>query len=209
MNRKRVVLHRNWIGSSPAPRPAITNVTHGLRNLWWNFCNGRVAAFCAGLNLARVSQPLTYDSDDPLAVWDGPYLWDEEININTNTTMADIKVNYAVEDVLGFSNSTKDMVNTYKTQMIANGIDPTTGLTALDTAQTDLSAQNAVQENLKTQLRDQTVIVDAARDKDYTLASNLCDQIIAAFGKTSEQAQEATNLRKKLHPKSAKKAQNP
>lgn len=29
---------------------------------------------------------------------------------------------------------------------------------------------------------------------------NLCDQVITAFGKTSEQAKEAVNLRKKLRP---------
>jgi hypothetical protein len=28
----------------------------------------------------NMSQPLTYDSDNPLAVWDGPYHWDEQIN---------------------------------------------------------------------------------------------------------------------------------
>ena len=116
--------------------------------------------------------------------------------------MADTKVTYPVEDVLGFCTSTKDMVNTYKTQMTAKGVDPTAMLALMDTAKTDLSAKNAVQENLKTQLRDQTVIVEAARDTAYAKASNLCDQVITAFGRTSEQATEATNLRKKLHPKS-------
>jgi hypothetical protein len=115
--------------------------------------------------------------------------------------MPDIKVTYAVEDVLGFCQSTRDMVNTYKTQMAAEGVDPTAQLAQLDTTQTGLSTQNAAQESLKTQLRKQTMVVESARDKAYTVASNLCDQVITAFGKTSEQAQEATNLRKKLHPK--------
>lgn len=147
----------------------------------------------------RVSQPLTYDSDSPDDIWDGPHLWDEEIN--SNTTMPDSKVNYPVADVLGFAQSTQDMTTNYKTQMVAAGIDPTTTLAKLAAAQTDLSAQNDVQEKLKTQLREQTAVVEAARDKTYTLASNLCDQVISAFGRASERATEATNLRKKLHPK--------
>jgi hypothetical protein len=84
--------------------------------------------------------------------------------------------------------------------MTAKGIDPTAMLAALEPAHTDLSAKNVVQEGLKTQLRDQTPVVEAARDKAYTIASNLCDQVITAFGKTSEQAKEAVNLRKKLRP---------
>ena len=120
--------------------------------------------------------------------------------------MPDTKVTYSVEDVLGFCQSTRDMVSTYKTQMIAAGVDPAAQLTLLGTAQTSLSTQNAVQENLKTQLRDQTLLVEPARDKAYTVASNLCDQVITAFGRKSEQAQEATNLRKKLHPKTASAA---
>jgi hypothetical protein len=166
--------------------------------------------------MSQDSEPITYDSTDPDAVWDGEHAWDEEINPNPINIMADIKTSASVEDVLGFCQSTTDMVKGYKTQMVAKGIDPTAMLTLLDPAQTDLSAKNTVQEGLKTQLRDQTPIVDAANDHAYTIASNLCDQVIAAFGKTSEQAQEATNLRKKLHPKSpnaaakaAKKAQNP
>lgn len=121
-------------------------------------------------------------------------------NNNPITTMPDIKVSFGVEDVLGYCQSTADMVNGYKPQMVAKGIDPAAMLTALGTAQTDLSAQNNVQEGLKTQLRDQTALVEGARDRAYTIASNLCDQLITAFGRTSEQAKEATNLRKKLRP---------
>jgi hypothetical protein len=151
-------------------------------------------------SFVRMSQPLTYDTDDPLAVWDGPYLWDDETTTNTNNTMADINVSFSVEEVLGFCQGTTDMVKGYKTQMVAKGIDPTAQLTLLGTAQTSLSAENVVQEGLKTQLRDQTTVVEASRNKAYTAASNLCDQVVTAFGKTSEQAQEAVNLRKKLRP---------
>lgn len=153
-----------------------------------------------------MSQPLTYDSDDPLAVWDGPYHWDEQLNQNPTTIMADTQVSYPVQDVLGFCASAKDMVNNYKTRMVAAGVDPTAMLTQLDPAQVDLTSKNTVQENLKTQMRNQTPLVDAARDKAYTIASNLCDKVISAFGRTSEEAQEATNLRKKMHPNKTQSA---
>ena len=143
----------------------------------------------------------TYDSG---VCYDSPNLPQPPINI-----MADTKVKYPVEEVLGFCQSTRDMATTYKTQMVTKGIDPTAMLALVETAQTDLSAKNTVQEGLKTQLRDQTLVVEAARDHAYSVAGNLCDQVISAFGRSSEQAQEATNLRKKLHPKSPKTPEPP
>lgn len=123
--------------------------------------------------------------------------------------MPETKVTYPVEDVMGFCQSTKAMVNTYKTAMIAAGVDPTAALAALDPAVATLNAENAVQENIKTELRKQTPIVEAARNAAYGKASNLCDMVLTAFGRTSEQAKEATNLRKALHPQKAKPATPP
>ncbi len=45
-----------------------------------------------------------------------------------------------------------------------------------------------------------TPIMEATPDKAYSYASYVLDQVISAFGQNSEQAKEATNLRKKLHP---------
>ena len=118
--------------------------------------------------------------------------------------MPETKVTYPVEEVLGFCQSTKAMVNTYKTEMIAAGVDPTAALAQLDTAHSSLHAEHAVQENLKTPLRTQTPVVESARNAAYGKASNICDMVITAFGRTSEQAKEATNLRKALHPQKSK-----
>ena len=123
--------------------------------------------------------------------------------------MPETKVTYVVEDVLGFCQSTKAMVNTYKTEMVAAGVDPTAALAQLETAHSSLNAENAVQENLKTQLRNQTPIVESARNIAYGKASNLCDMVLTAFGRTSEQAKEATNLRKGLRPVKSKPATPP
>ena len=114
--------------------------------------------------------------------------------------MPETKVTYAVEEVMGFCNSAKAMLTTYKTQMIAAGVDPTALMAEVDTACADLNTKNAAQENLKTQLRNQTALVDTAKSAAYTKASKGCDQLISAFGRTSQQAQEATNLRKSLRP---------
>jgi hypothetical protein len=46
----------------------------------------------------------------------------------------------------------------------------------------------------------QRLLASAARDKAYAVTSNLCDQFISAFGRTSERAQESVNPRKKQRP---------
>lgn len=117
----------------------------------------------------------------------------------TSTIMADTKTTYPVEQVIGFCASTKGMLNTYKTEMIAAGVDPTALLALMDTDIADLNTQNAAQEALKTQLRNKTPIVEASKNTAYGNASKGCDMLISAFGRTSQQAQEATNLRKSLH----------
>jgi hypothetical protein len=150
-----------------------------------------------------MSQPFTWspqwswNSSTPGLVWNG-------LIPATKTPMAETKVNYPVEEVLGFCQSTKAMVNTYKTEMIAAGVDPTAQLAKLDPSVTKLNAENAVQENIKTQLRNQTPVVEAARNDAYGIASNLCDMVLTAFGRTSEQAREAMRLRKSLRPVKSK-----
>jgi hypothetical protein len=136
--------------------------------------------------------------DDPAVHWDDPNLrWDEP---TPPPRMAETKTTYPVNEVLGFASSAKDMLTTYKTQMTAAGVDPTALITKLGTDHTDLSAKNNVQEGFKTQLRDQTKLVEAANSLTYADCSRACDMIITAFGRNSEQAQEATNLRKSIRP---------
>lgn len=153
-----------------------------------------------------MSQPLTWSK---AWCWNAPGLGWNGLAPETKPVMPEIKVTYPVEEVLGFCQSVTAMVNTYKTEMIAAGVDPTAGLAALDPAVTTLNAQNAVQENIKTQLRNQTPVVEAARNEAYGKASNLCDLLISAFGRTSQQAKEATNLRKSLRPQKSKPANPP
>lgn len=159
--------------------------------------------------LACVSQDLTYDSDDADAVWDSEvYTWDDEINDNSNNTMEIpiTNVTYPVPEVIGFCQDTVELVNTYKTKMVANGNDPTAALALLAPAQTDLATQNGIEQGIKTQLRTQTPITEASRDKAYSYSSYLVDQVVSAFGRNSEIAQEAINLRKKLRPARVSKA---
>jgi hypothetical protein len=92
------------------------------------------------------------------------------------------------------------MLTKYKTQMIAAKVDPTDLIAKLDPEAKTLSAANDVQEGLKTQLKDQTQVVNAAALAAYTDCSNACDMVITAFGRGSSQAQEATNLRKNVRP---------
>jgi len=114
--------------------------------------------------------------------------------------MSDPNVTYPVNEVLGFSTNVKAMLNNYKTQMIAAKVDPTDVIAKLGPDFDDLTTQNNVQEGIKTQLRDQTKLVEAANTKAYNDGSQGCDMVITAFGKRSEQAQEAMNLRKGVRP---------
>lgn len=115
-------------------------------------------------------------------------------------TMANTPVTFPVNEVLGFSASAKQMLTNYKTLMIAAGVDPTTLITKLGTEHDSLTVENDKQEGLKTQLRDQTIVVETAKADAYADGSKACDMVITAFGRNSSQAQEAVNLRKSVRP---------
>lgn len=140
-------------------------------------------------------EPLRWDSgynwDDPRLTWDG--MAPEE-----SLTMPESKNTYSVETVLGFSTSVKSLLNTNKTAMIAKDEDPTARMTSIDTTAQSLTAENATQEKMKTDLREQTAKVEQLKAQLYSLSSAGCDKVLACFGRTSEQAKEATNLRKSL-----------
>ena len=68
-------------------------------------------------------------------------------------------------------------------------------MTALDTQADALTQLNEEQEALKTTLKLKTEACCEARDTLVVAASSACDMLIAAFGRTSPQGQEATKLR--------------
>ena len=113
-------------------------------------------------------------------------------------TMATKKVTYPVTEIMGFCDAVVAMLNEHKTAMIAEDVDPTDLITAIGTEKTSLNTVNTQQEAAKTVLRTKTIAVDAAKITAYNKASKGCDQLIAAFGRTSEEAKEAINLRKGL-----------
>ena len=114
--------------------------------------------------------------------------------------MAATKITYPVNEVVGLCASTAQMLTKYKTQMIAAKVDPTDLITKLPAESLTLSEENDKQEGIKTQLKDQTQVVNTAALAAYTDCSNGCDMVITAFGRGSSQAQEATNLRKGVRP---------
>ena len=93
--------------------------------------------------------------------------------------------------------------------MIAKKVDPTDVIAELGPDFDDLTAQNGLQEGIKTQLREQTKLVETANTKSYNDASQGCDMVITAFGKRSQQAKEAVNLRKGVRPVSRKAKTKP
>ncbi len=123
--------------------------------------------------------------------------------------MSDKKTTYPVNEVLGFCISAKQLLTGKKTEMIAQGVDPTAMIAKLQTDHDDLFAQNSSQEDLKTQLRMQTETVDASNTQAYMDGSNACDLVISAYGRTSQQAKEAINLRKSVRPVTRKAKTDP
>jgi hypothetical protein len=110
------------------------------------------------------------------------------------------KVTYPANEVVGFCASTAAMLAKYKTQMIAAKVDPTDIIAQLPVESKAVSDANDVQEGIKTQLKDATIVVNDAVATAYNDASNGCDMVITAFGRGSSQAQEAINLRKSVRP---------
>ena len=100
-----------------------------------------------------------------------------------------------VTDALGYAQQAKQLVTNYKTDMTAKGFDPTARMAQLDTLAASLSAEDEKQEAMKTSLRQQTDLVISIKDKLVKEASAACDTILAAYGRGTDQAKEATRLR--------------
>lgn len=123
--------------------------------------------------------------------------------------MADAKVTYPVNEVIGMSKGVMAMLTKYKTQMVAAKIDPTDKIASLDPDADGLADERDKQKGLQTAEREQTKIVNAKSAALYNSASNGCDMVITAFGKNSEEAKEAMNLRKSVRPVKHSSGDNP
>lgn len=114
-----------------------------------------------------------------------------------------------VIDTVGYAKGARDLLNTYKTDLTAKGLDPTSTMTALNTKADGLSALNEEQEAMKTALKTKTEAVGAARDELVVAAGGACDMLIAAFGRSSPQGQEATRLRNGATATTARRTPKP
>lgn len=82
--------------------------------------------------------------------------------------------------------------------MSANGVDATAMIAQLAANNNDLAAKHSAQVILKTQLKEQTALVEEAKALAYANASQACDRVISAFGRTANESKEAIHLRKAL-----------
>jgi hypothetical protein len=142
---------------------------------------------------------MTPNYDDPQVFYDDPHVR-YDVTTPSPKRMSSNNKTYPVNEVLGFMSGSQQMLNDKKTAMIAAGVDPTALITGLDTKHDSLNTKNIAQEAIKTQLRTQTELVDAEKTDGYDLASQACDMVISAFGRTSQEAAEATALRKSVRP---------
>ena len=103
-----------------------------------------------------------------------------------------------IDDVIGFAKELTAFLNKYKTQLIAKGYDPTTIIGEINTDATTLANENATQESLKTQLKNQTVVVETKRDGLYAKISSTLDVGIGLLGKTTPEGKEGQQIRTTL-----------
>lgn len=139
--------------------------------------------------------------------WDDPNgpLWDSQepfwdVQQPTPTRRKSMST-APVDDVLGYAQQAREMLNTYKVEMTAKGYDPTILMATLATKTGTLTTKNQEQEAMKTSLRTLTTEVDGIKDEAERAASSACDTILAAFGRGSEQGTEATRLRSSIAPR--------
>jgi hypothetical protein len=113
-------------------------------------------------------------------------------------------VSYPVTTTTGFMLGVADFLDKYKVQLIAKKLDPTDDIAKLRTDAAELTRQNGVQEGLKTDLKNQTALVEDLNGTGYGDASTLLDAAIGKIGKTTTEGKEGGQLRSKLN--SSKKA---
>lgn len=107
--------------------------------------------------------------------------------------------NIPVESALGYAQQAGALLTNYKAAMITKGVDPTATIADLTAKGATLTTKNETQEATKTLLRQQTEDVNATKDDLEKVASAACDMILAAYGRTSEEAKEATRLRNSIY----------
>jgi len=106
--------------------------------------------------------------------------------------------NLPIDDVIGFAQQVRAFLNKYKTQWIAKGYDPTTIIADINSDAEDLATENATQESLKTQLKNQTVVVETKRDALYNKISTTLDAAAGLLGKTTAEGKEGLAIRASL-----------
>ncbi len=108
------------------------------------------------------------------------------------------KTSLPVDDIAGTAQQCKEMLNNYKADMVAKGVDPSGLITKLEGDCATMVANDQTQEQTKTVLRERTETLHTAKSTAYATLACGIDMVIAAFGRTSERGKEATRLRRQL-----------
>jgi len=103
-----------------------------------------------------------------------------------------------IDDVIGFAQEVRAFLNKYKTQLIAKGYDPTAIIAEINTDAESLATENATQESLKTQLKNQTIVVETKRDNLYNKISTTLEAAVGLLGKTTPEGKEGLLIRSTL-----------
>jgi hypothetical protein len=144
-----------------------------------------------------MSIPDGFTWDEPDVCWDDPQtFWDYALSPPPGRKRMS---NIPVESALGYAQQAGALLTNYKAAMITKGVDPTATIADLTAKGATLTTKNETQEATKTLLRQQTEDVNATKDDLEKVASAACDMILAAYGRTSEEAKEATRLRNSIY----------
>lgn len=108
-----------------------------------------------------------------------------------------------VDQLAGVGQQVKGILNAYKTDMVAKGIDPTALLAGVDAKIAAMNDKNQEQEAARTAWKECTDELAPLKDDVYAVIAQGCDMVITAFGRTSPRGQEATALRKQITSRSS------
>lgn len=101
-------------------------------------------------------------------------------------------------DLIGFTTQVKEFLNKYKAPLIAKNYDPTNDMADLGTKCGTFSTEDQKQESMKTDLKNQTNLVNGLGNDLYDLTSSTLDAAIGKLGKTTPEGKEGARIRSNL-----------
>jgi len=105
---------------------------------------------------------------------------------------------YSNEKLTGAGNQLKTLLVGRKAEMIAKKLDPSDIIDGIVAGGPPIDEQDRVQEDAKMKWQAETTTLNGLKNNYYATFSKGVDMVIAAYGRGSLEAKEATRIRKEL-----------